>query len=105
MRAADRIYCGHHLARIIGHPALHTNIEWRTRNLEALMEHYLIVPAGRKGESKGQDKDNLFFRGLDSKSKTLVDNVNIVNALMKHAKVGGWAGYCIHTMILMLIEL
>ena len=87
---SDRVYAAGLLAKLVAHPQVINNIDWRVSILSTLLELTVItVPASKvpalSKEAKLQLKD-VFYRGLDSNCKTLMDTVNLVSRLMKHAQ-------------------
>ena len=86
---SDRVYSAGLIAKLIGHPAVIHNIEWRVSMLVCLLELTVItvpnsqVPQLSK-DSRYQLKD-VFYRGLDSSCRNLADLVSLVHSVMKHA--------------------
>jgi len=88
-KISERVQAASLLAKVIGHPKLSTNIDWRVEKLSALFELTMVSTPNSTAhpltmEAKTQLKD-VFYRGLDSNCKTLIDNVDMVHRLMNHA--------------------
>jgi len=87
-KMSERVYTAGLLARLIGDPRVVSRIDWRVEQLRVLLRKTLITspddttPLSR--EAKHQLKD-VFYRGLDSNCKSLVDNVNLVHSVMQTA--------------------
>jgi len=86
---SDRVYAAGLIAKLIGHPAVINNIEWRVSMLVSLLELTVITVPNSQNPQLSKDgryqlKD-VFYRGLDSSCRNLSDLVSLVHSVMKHA--------------------
>jgi len=88
-KISDRIYASGLLVKLIGHPKVITNIDWRIARLTCLLENTIFAVEAQEFTNLTKDARfqlrEVFYRGLDSTCKTLIDNINVVHSLMRRA--------------------
>ena len=86
---SDRLYTLSLLAKLVGHPKMIANLDWRVERLTRLLENTVfLVPSKELGNMNRETTSSLldtFYRGLDSSCKTLPDSINMVHSVMSKA--------------------
>jgi len=86
-RPGEKVWSCQQLAKLVGSVAVQEDISWRVEILQFLMSVSLSSDAGGLAlsrDSRDQLKD-VFYRGLDSRSKNLADSRKVLVELIKHA--------------------
>jgi len=86
-RPGEKVWSCQQLAKLVGCVAVQEDISWRLQILKVLMAVSLSSDAGNltlPRDCRDQLKD-VFYRGLDSKSKSLADSRALLVELVKHA--------------------
>jgi len=86
-RPGEKVWSCQQLAKLVGSVAVQEDIAWRVETLQVLMSVSLSSDAGSVAlsrDSRDQLKD-VFYRGLDSRSKNLADSRKVLVELIKHA--------------------
>jgi len=88
-KVMERVYSGNQLVKLVGHPAVQTDILWRGKVLKSLAGVSVLV--GVEGieslTSSGKDQlKDVMFRALDTRNKSLEDSVTILQELVNHVQ-------------------
>lgn len=91
----ERVYAGHQLAKLVGHPATANDLEWKTEVICYLMTIILfelkqplwpfkVIPLPLSRDARIELKET-FFRALDVKVKSLESTCGILTKVVDHA--------------------